>query len=72
MRRKPQKGNACGIEALDILETEAALLVDDEPLLSLYEDELLEASQQKYSYAAIALLLLFSEAMSANENKTIP
>lgn len=49
-RRQPQRRQACTIEALDIPDAEAALLVDDEPLLSLYqEDELLEASQQKYS-----------------------
>jgi hypothetical protein len=61
VKRNSRTRNAYGIEALDILQTEAALSVDDEALLSLYQDELLEASQQKYSYATLVLYLRFWE-----------
>ncbi|KAB5526376.1 Sec34-like family protein [Coniochaeta sp. 2T2.1] len=46
--RRNKRKEICGIEALDVPEPEAAGLAPEEPLLHIYKDDLLQASQQKY------------------------
>ncbi|OIW26502.1 Sec34-like family protein [Coniochaeta ligniaria NRRL 30616] len=46
--RRNKRREICGIEALDVPETDPAALTPEQPLLDLYKDELLQASQQKY------------------------
>jgi hypothetical protein len=46
---KKSRREICSVEALDVPETgRVAIGMEDEPLLNLYKDELLHASQQKY------------------------
>lgn len=46
--RRSKRRDFCSVEALDVPETEALALAHEEPLLDLYTDDLLQASQQKY------------------------
>jgi hypothetical protein len=50
VKRKAKRRDINSLESLDVVETHAPLALEEEPLLSLYQDELLDASQQKYTY----------------------
>lgn len=69
-KKRGKKKDICSLEALHVAETQATVPTEDEPLLNLYQDELLQASQQKYQYVVSERQLVLDWQLI--ENKAVP